>query len=179
MLKEDIDVAPTPLEVLLRVGVAEAGTGMASPATAQVHEGDSITLTAVPTTGYVFTGWSIGGVIVSNESSWLYTVPELLPGEDTLVVTAVFALADISWTTAASPAQAAGAGCIAFPASGTAPAGGELSCIASAGNAWSFDHWEINGQNLSGERILETNAPLSGTPVYTAVFTEDNLHPIP
>ena len=100
-------------------------------------------------------------------------MPELLPGEDTLVVTAAFSLADISWTTEVSPAGAVSAGCVAFPASGVSPAGGAVSCIASDGDGWTFDHWEIDGQRLSGERILETDAPLSGTPAYTAVFTED------
>lgn len=173
MLSEGIDVAPTPLEVLLRVDVAETGTGTASPATAQVHEGDRITLTASPAAGYVFDGWKINGEVVSNESEWLFTVSELLPGEDTLVVTAAFSLADISWTTGVSPQGAVAAGCVAFPASGTSKAGGDVSCIASDGTGWSFDHWEIGGQLLSGERILETEAPLAGTPVYTAVFTED------
>jgi len=173
MLSEGIDVAPTPLEVLLRVDVAEAGTGTASPATAQVHEGDRITLTAFPAAGHVFDGWKLNGEVVSNESEWLFTVPELLPGEDTLVVTAAFSLADISWTTEVSPAGAVSAGCVAFPSSGTVSAGGDISCIASDGDGWSFDHWETGGQTLSGERILETEAPLAGTPVYTAVFTED------
>ena len=173
MLSEGIDVAPTPLEVLLRVDVAEADTGAASPATAQVHEGDRITLTAYPAAGYVFSGWKINGEIVSNESTWLFTVPELLPGEDTLVVTAVFVLDKIGWNTEVSPAEAAAAGCIAFPSSGLTEAGGDISCIASDGTGWSFDHWEVDGQMLSGERILNTEAPLSGTPTYTAVFTED------
>lgn len=167
-----------PTEIIFSAVVAEGGTGsIATPASGKIHAGDMIQLKAVPARNYTFVSWSLNGVVISNEATLNFTMPELEGGLDTAIFTATFALAPVAWTTSVSPAEASGAGALAFPLSGTALANSELSLLAVEAEGYTFDHWERNGETLSTNKILNTTVtPLAEgetSCTYVAVFTEN------
>jgi hypothetical protein len=115
----------------------------------------------------------MNGAVISEEESFVYTMPDL-KGEASAVFTATFRLADVAWTTVVEPAEATGEGCIAFPGSGATPANGNLSLLAVAKGAYTFDHWERNGETLGTNEMLtvevEPLAENESACVFTAVF---------
>ena len=98
-----------PTEIIFSAVVAEGGTGsIATPASGKIHAGDMIQLKAVPARNYAFVSWSLNGVVISNEATLNFTMPELEGGLDTAIFTATFALAPVAWTTSVSPSEAKG-----------------------------------------------------------------------
>lgn len=156
--------------------VAEGGGGsIATPLSGTVHVGDKLAFKAIPARNYTFVNWKMNGTVISEEADFVLTMPELR-GDASAVFTATFKLADVAWTTEVSPAEASGAGCVAFPPSGVTEANEALGIIAVAETGYVFDHWERNGVSLGTNKILDVNvAPLADTEtsaVYKAVFTE-------
>lgn len=175
----DTIVADIPDEVQFQCVVSDGETEsgcVATPASGTIHTGDMITLEAVPARNYAFKAWKRNGIVISNTAKFEYTMTELPDGETLAVFTAEFALAPVNWSTAVSPAEATGEGCVGFPLSGTTEANANLSVIAVAKGGYTFDHWERNGVSLGTNEILTTTAePLAEgetSAVYTAVFTE-------
>lgn len=169
-------VSDFPAEVPFTSVVAEgAGGSIATPLSGTIHVGDTLSFKAIPARNYIFVNWKMNGTVVSEEAEFVYTMPEL-HGEASAVFTATFKLADVSWTSEVSPAEATGAGCVAFPASGTIQANGTLGLIAVEAEGYTFDHWERNGESIGTNKILSTEVtPLAENEtecVYTAVFTE-------
>ena len=170
-------VADMPEEIPFTAVVSEnAGGSIATPVSGTVHAGDQIALKAVPARNYVFVNWKMNDQVISESADLLYTFPEL-KGEASAVFKATFRLADITWTTAVSPAEATGDGAVAFPPSGTTPANGTASAIAVNSEHYTFDHWERNGEPVGTNKILSAECtPLAegeASAVYTAVFTEN------
>ena len=170
-------VADMPEEIPFTAVVSEnAGGSIATPVSGTVHAGDKIALKAVPARNYVFVNWKMNDQVISESADLLYTFPEL-KGEASAVFKATFRLADITWTTAVSPAEATGDGAVAFPPSGTTPANGTASAIAVNSEHYTFDHWERNGESVGTNKILSAECtPLAegeASAVYTAVFTEN------
>ena len=178
LVKENVKtlVADTPAEITFTSVVAQGGTGsIATPSQGTVHVGDKINLKAIPSRNYTFVNWKMNGDVVGEIDSLLYTIPELSEGVTSIVFTATFKLADISWTATVSPTGAGSAGCVAFPTSGTVSANGSLSLIAVTEEGYTFDHWERNGESIGTNKILSTTVePLADSEtscVYNAVFT--------
>lgn len=168
-------VADEPTEVLFNAVVAENGGGsIATPATGRIHVGDMVQMKAIPARNYEFVSWKLNGIEISREAVLNLTMPELPEGIDTAVFTATFRLADVSWTTEVEPAEASTAGCIAFPTSGVSEANAETEFLAVAKEGFEFDHWEVNGESLSTNELLQaTVAPLAEgetARIYKAVF---------
>lgn len=168
-------VADEPTEILFNAVVAENGGGsIATPATGKIHVGDMVQLKAIPARNYQFVSWKLNGVEISKEATINLVMPELASGVDTAVFTATFKLADVAWTTAVEPAEASTAGCIAFPTSGNSEANAEEEFLAVAKEGFTFDHWEVNGESVSTNELLQTEiVPLAegeSTRVYKAVF---------
>ena len=168
-------VADEPTEVLFNAVVAENGGGsIATPATGRIHVGDMVQMKAIPARNYEFVSWKLNGIEISREAVLNLTMPELPEGIDTAIFTATFRLVDISWTTEVEPAEASTAGCIAFPTSGVSEANAETEFLAVAKEGFEFDHWEVNGESLSTNELLQaTVAPLTEgetARVYKAVF---------
>lgn len=167
-----------PSEIVFTAVVDSASVGggsIATPAEGTVHVGDEIQLRAIPARNYVFVSWSRNGEVISNQAILDYTMTELAEGEDTVIFTASFALADVNWTTEVYPAVATTAGCIAFPSSGTTEANGAGEFLAVVSEGFTFDHWERNGVILSTNKLLQIDAvtPLAEgevSAVYKAVF---------
>ena len=171
-------VADEPAEILFTAIVAENGGGsIATPATGKIHVGDMIQLKAIPARNYEFVSWKLNGEVISTEATLNYTIPELSSGIDTAVFTATFKLSAVSWTTAVEPADASTAGCIAFPTSGETEANADAEFLAVAKDGFTFDHWEVNGESVSTNELLQTTVtPLAegeSTRVYTAVFVAE------
>lgn len=170
-------VADIPAEVPFTSVVNEEGGGsIATPLSGTVHVGDQLAFKAIPARNYVFVNWKLNDKVISNEASFLLTMPEL-NGEASAVFKATFAKAPVTWSTAVSPAEATGDGAMTFPASGVTPAEGTVSAIAVNSEHYVFDHWERNGVNVGDNKILSAEAtePAEGetSVVYTAVFTNE------
>lgn len=180
LIKEGIRtlVEDEPTEILFNAIVAENGGGsIATPATGRIHVGDMIQLKAIPARTYEFVSWSLNGKVFSNEAIVNMTMPELPAGIDTAVFTATFKLADVSWTTAVESAEASTAGCLAFPTSGSSEANADEEFLAVAKEGFVFDHWEVNGESVSTNELLQTVVtPLAegeNARVYKAVFVAE------
>lgn len=169
-------VADIPAEVPFTSVVNEGGGGsIATPLSGTVHVGDQLAFKAIPARNYVFVNWKLNDKVISEEASFVLTMPEL-NGEASAVFKATFEPAPVEWTTAVSPAEATGDGAVSFPASGVTPAQGTVSAIAVDSEHYTFDHWERNGVSVGTNKILSATAdePAEGetSVVYTAVFTE-------
>lgn len=165
-------------EILFSAVVAEGGGGsVATPASGHLHVGDSVAFSAIPADGYEFVSWKRNGKVISREPSFVYEMTPLLDDEDTAVFVAEFALAPVDCKSEVYPAEAEGAGCVAFPPKTKAEIGGDVSFIAVGSDGWTFDHWERDGGNIGTNRILETTVSAPGTDeqsaVYRAVFTAE------
>lgn len=171
-------VEDEPTEIIFNAVVAENGGGsIATPATGKIHVGDMVQFKAIPAFNYEFVSWKLNGIEVSKEATLNFIMPELPAGIDTAVFTATFRLADVSWTTSVEPAEASTAGCIAFPTSGTSEANASAEFLAVPKEGFAFDHWEVNGETLTDNELLQTTvAPLSVgeiARVYKAVFRNE------
>lgn len=176
LVKENVRtlVAGEPTEILFNI-VTEGGVGsIATPMTGRIHVGDQIQLKAIPERNYEFVAWKLNGETISTEQTFLLTMPELASGLDTAVFTAVFTLADVSWTSKVMPEEAGGTGCMSFPLSGKSKAKSEIQLLAVEADGYEFDHWERNSKQITTSNILVTEAsPLAEgetEAVYTAVF---------
>lgn len=178
MIKEGVDTVmeELPPEILFSAIITGGEGSLATPESGKIHVGDMIALKAVPARNYAFESWTRNGVVISNEASFVYEMTPLAPNEDTAVFSANFVSAPVEWTTAVSPEGATGAGCVAFPESGTSEANAELSLIAVEKGNFTFSHWERNGETVGTNPILDTTVtPLAEgeeSAVYTAVFDE-------
>ena len=177
LVKENVRtlVEDEKTEIFFSTIVAENGGGsIATPASGRIHVGDMIQLKAIPARNYEFVSWKLNDVKISEEAVVNLLMPELSAGVDTAVFTATFKLADVAWTTAIEPSEASTAGCIAFPTSGSAEANTETEFLAVAKEGFIFDHWEVNGESVSTNELLQTTVtPLAESEsarVYKAVF---------
>lgn len=169
-------VEDVPSEFPFTSVVAEgSGGSIATPLSGTVHVGDQLSFKAIPADNYTFVNWKMNGTVISEEASFVYTMPEL-NDEASAVFTATFALSPVAWTTAVSPSEASSAGVIAFPTSGTTEANASAEFLAVEATGYTFDHWERNGESLGTNKLLSTTVtPLADgedSAVYTAVFIE-------
>lgn len=177
LVKENVRtlVEDEKAEILFSAIVAENGGGsIATPASGKIHVGDMLQFKAIPARNYEFVNWKLNGVEISKEATMNLVMPELASGVDTAVFTATFKLADVAWTTSVEPAEASTAGCIAFPTSGNSEANAEAEFLAVTKEGFEFDHWEVNGESVSTNELLQTEVvPLAegeSARVYKAVF---------
>lgn len=153
-----------------------SGGSIATPLSGRIHVGDQIALKAIPARGYQFVNWKMNDSVISEEESFVLTMPSL-NGEASAVFKATFRLSDVDWTSEVSPEGASTAGCIAFPVSGTSEANTTLQLLAIEAEGFTFSHWERNGEVLSQNKLAEvTVTPLAegeSECTFVAVFTED------
>lgn len=180
LVKENVRtlVEDEPSEILFSAVVAEgSGGSIATPSSGKIHVGDILNFKAIPARNYEFVSWKLNGDVISTEASMNFTMPELASGIDTAVFTATFKLSAVSWTTAVEPAEASSAGCIAFPTSGTTEANAEAEFLAVTKDGFTFDHWEVNGESVSTNELLQAIVtPLAEgetARIYKAVFTAE------
>lgn len=165
-----------PTSITFTAVTSGGGGSVATPASGTIHTGDQITLSAIADRNYEFVEWQMDGAKISEYASFLFTMPEVEEGVESAVFTAVFRLADIEWTSVATPEGAGTAGCLAFPESGTIEANKTLDLIAVEAEGYTFDHWERNGESIGSNKILNVAVtPLAtdeASCAYNAIFTE-------
>mgnify|MGYP003499756288 CR=1 FL=1 len=177
LLKEGVKtlIEDEPTEITFSAIVAENGGGsIATPAQGQVHVGDELQFRAIPARNYSFVSWTFNGEVISTEEVLNLKMPELPKGTTDAVLIATFKLSNITWSTQVEPSEASTAGCLAFPSTGETVANATAQILACSADGFVFDHWERNGENISTNKILETNVQppaLDETEVvYKAVF---------
>jgi hypothetical protein len=102
------------------------------------HEGDSVTVGAVPNPGFSYLNWTVGNAVVSADALYSFTV-----SEDVALV-ANFARNQYTITASAAPAEGgsvSGGGAVSHGDSVT------VNAVANAG--YTFDNWSENGAVVS------------------------------
>lgn len=150
---------PVTTEYTITLSIDPAGGGVVTGG-GTVQSGASVTVTAAPSSGYVFSGWRENGAIVSTESSYTFQAN----GDRSL--TAVFA-ADITRYTISTSVDPAGAGTAS--GGGTFEDGQSVTLTASAADGYEFAAWRENGSNVSTSATYTFTA--SANRAITAVFT--------
>lgn len=170
-------VADDPTVLNFNSTVTGGSGSIATPASGELHVGDSITLKCIPERNYEFVCWKMNGNVISENAEVLFTIPEVEEGVELISFEAVVKLSDIEWLATVSPEEAGTAGCLAFPTEGEIEANNTIDLIAIEKEGYVFDHWERNGESIGTNKILNaTVTPLAvgeASCVYTAVFTEE------
>jgi len=107
-------------------------------------EGDRVTLSAIPNTGYRFVNWTEGGSSVSTNSEYSFTVT------DDRQLIANFTLIEYDVTVAANPD---GGGFV--DGSGTYKHGETATIEATANNGFRFENWTENSNIVSTDESFD------------------------
>lgn len=151
LMKEGVKtlIEDEPREVTLIVSGGSA-SNYVTPTPCIVHVGDTVNLRAFPAEHYRFVSWTLNNIVLSNIDSYDFIVPEPEAGSDTITVQANFELKNVRCDTEVLPAEAASAGCFAFPeVTSNIPVNTVREFLAEAKGNFVFDHWEINSAVLS------------------------------
>jgi hypothetical protein len=138
------------------------GSGTTSYSSGWYTEGDNVSPTAQPDTGWSFDHWELDGVNVGDMNP--YTV--MMDTDHTL--TAVFVADKHSLTITVD-----GSG-TTDPASGSYQydAGSIVEVDAQAATGWSFDHWELDGVNVGS--AASYSVTMDDDYTLTAIFKQDS-----
>ena len=123
------------------------------------EQGETVTITATPNSGYVFLKWIKDGYEVYTGESYTFTVTE------NATFTAVFGEPAVTYfdiTTSANPAAGG-----TVTGDGTYAQGTEVTLVATANTGWHFVRWQDD--NTDNPRTITVNA----TETYTAYFEAD------
>ena len=133
MPEHDVNVKVIFTAISKHVTVTVDGGGSAYADNADPVVGDTVTLTAVPDTGWRFMKWSVqcGGVMITNDQ---FVMPN-----DNVVVTAVFEKTLYPIAVTAEPAE----GGSAYAGAAEAGVGDIVSLTASPVRGWRFKEWQI------------------------------------
>jgi hypothetical protein len=143
-----------------------SGSVLVDPEQPYYNEGDSVTLTAVPTTGYTFDHWL--GEPISGSTNLTETITML----DDYMVTAVFTETVVPPTyTLTVDVDPVGSGSVSVdPDQAFYDEGTEVSLSAMPANAaWQFLHW--TGDVISGSTNATETITMLDDYAVTAVFT--------
>jgi hypothetical protein len=147
---------------IITLAVDPEGGGVASGG-GTVSEGDSVTVTATPAEGYVFSGWREGTEIVSTQA--IYTFQASADRSLTAVFAAIIPTYTISVSVGADQEDWG-----TVTGGGQYQEGSSVTVTATPNEGYQFVGWQENGQQVS------TNAnysfTVSGDVVLLAVFSE-------
>ncbi|MDL2292495.1 InlB B-repeat-containing protein [Acholeplasma sp. OttesenSCG-928-E16] len=173
-------IAKWALEYSISVSVLNSTGGEASASKASAIEGETISLTATPDTGYEFVGWFLGDATEAFSTSASIT-SYTMPGEN-LVVTAKFAL--LSYTVSFLEATN-GSYTITIDeetkalGSHTLSHGTEVSLEATPSSGYAFSHWLVDSVQSDIYTTASITYPVSGevdiVPVFSLLATEATL----
>ena len=171
----ELGVAAAPAPYILTVNTAGNGTGTITARAngqtitggAQVLSGSSVTLTANPNNGNIFTGWSSSDISIANPTGNPLTLA--MPAKP-VVVTATFILGQPGSgaylvTTRIVPAQAQAAGCTVSGNIGSYMANSSVSLSANAASGWIFSGWTSNDVNNFNTPANPLSFPMPAKPV--------------
>ena len=100
--------------------------------------GSSVTLTAVPNTGYTFTNWTENGTVVSTSSSYTFTITGYR------ALTANYTLTQYVVSVSNNPSNGG-----SISGSGTFNMGSSVVVTATANSGFTFTNWTESGMVLS------------------------------
>jgi trimeric autotransporter adhesin len=144
----------------LTVTTTGNGTVAKAPDQAEYLHGSEVTLTATPSSGWVFDRWE--GDLTGN------TNPASILMEGNRSVNAVFVEIENILTL-----NTEGSGTVtADPSQGTYSSGTEVTLTASPEVGWTFDRWEGDLTGSSNPATITMDADKT----VTAVFTQNNIH---
>ena len=142
----------------VNVRVSPEGAGTATPQTGTYAYGESLTLTATATDGYVFKEWLADNETLSADSEYRYAVT----GNATL--TAVFAPRNCKVTLLCDNAQ----GSVSGIATGIYDYGTALTLVAEPVADYAFSAWKVNGETAGTDAVMELT--ITGETTVEAVF---------
>ncbi len=137
--------------------VSEAGRGSVTPSSVTVSDGGSVTLTATPNPGYVFSHWVKG-----NSTAVFSTNSKLILKEvkETVTYKAVFDLAGVQVTYANNPEHGGTITCTQTFVPYSGPNAGdkaEFSAQAIPYEGYTFKNWEVKTVTESGTTSTDTS----------------------
>lgn len=151
---------PEPQKYTVALLVDPEGGGTASGGKT-VAAGVSVTVTAVPSAGYTFSGWRENGNIVSTSASYTFTV------NSDRTLTAVFA-ASIPVYTVTATIDPAGSGTVT--GAGQYQESAQATITATPGEGYTFSGWKEGGVTVS-ESVTYTFT-ITGNRALVATFEE-------
>ena len=153
----NFELKPVQHTVTVTANPAEGGTVTGADT---YDEGTSVTVTATANQGYTFINWTVNDNEVSDEASYTFTI------EDDMNLVANFEpIAQYEVTITAVPAEGGTVSGADIYDEGTS-----VTVTALANEGYEFDHWTMNGEEVSEEAsytfTIEDNA------VFVAYFNE-------
>lgn len=163
-------VVTPPVSYTVRVNVTSGGTASGG---GTYHNGDQVTVTAVPNAGYQFKGWTEGGTTVSTQASYTFTA------DASRELTAAFESTTtqdpkLTYTLEVSASPTEG-GVVTGHGNSTYEAGTSITITAAANAGYRFVRWVENG-SIVGEDASYTFS-ISENRNLTAVFELENPAP--
>ena len=128
--------------------------------TGTYQQGENVTITATPSTGYEFKQWTKGGETISTSPVYNFTATE------DATYTAVFGEPEVVYYNIIADVNPEGAGTV--EGGNTYAAGATAYLTATANTGWQFSHWHDG--ITSNPRAITVNGDAS----YTAYFTQLN-----
>ena len=161
-LSADSETTTISRAYTLDVDSNQGGTFSIHPDQDRYAVDSEITITAIPESGYRFSGWS--GSIISTENPLSFTI------SDDLSMLAEF----VAIPTYTVDLQVQGAGQVfSFPAANEYLEGSQVSFTAIPAGGYRFSNWLINGSETSGDNPLTRT--ITANLNLLAVFSSDSL----
>lgn len=148
------------------VGSTTGGTATSSKSSASY--GDTVTITATPSTGYSFSGWTTTGGTIANPNSATTTLT--MPNAN-VTVTASFTVKNYTLTTAVSPTEGG-----SVTSGGTIAYNSNKTLVATPNSGYVFNKWTKTAGTLSSTSATTTTftMPASNATV-TANFVQEAI----
>lgn len=155
--------------------VGLSGAGTVSPTQQEVAEGSKIDLTAIPNTGYVFTGWTISGAYTPVDGTTTSESFKIIPKAD------ITATANFRANSATVKFEGGTGGTVSNSGSHTVTYPNDVTSTATANTGYTFNEWTVTGGTAGTDYTIKgslTDKEITVTPTndganltFTATFT--------
>lgn len=156
---DNVSVEANTPEYSINVVANNAAWGTVT-GTGTYQQGENVTITATPSTGYEFKQWTKGGETISTSPVYNFTATE------DATYTAIFGEPEVVYYNIIADVNPEGAGTV--EGANTYAAGATAYLTATANMGWQFSHWHDG--ITSNPRAITVNGDAS----YTAYFTQLN-----
>ena len=155
---DDVTVEESTIYYDINVNSNNTAWGTASGG-GTFEEGETVTIHATPASGYEFVKWTKGGMEVSTNADYTFTVTE------SATYTAVFGEPAVTYYTVSTAVNPAGSGTVT--GGGTFASGTPITLVANPVEGWHFVKWQDN--NTDNPRDITVSA----NETYTATFEKN------